>query len=196
MIISFSSLLPLDEKSEVFEICYENAVLDGHPVLRSDPFPLTVTHHEAHQMEVSGEGELVLEYPCDRCLSPVEVRIPLQIHRRFDTETLLDEEQENAPFALEESLPEFIERRAADPLCGRILVRVFRMSLFIAVNIIRDKVLSVFFSKGFFQWLGSAQHFTVDLSLAGFLNYLSSGHGFSAGCTYGDNSGAFDKADR
>ena len=104
MIISFSSLLPLDEKSEVFEICYENAVLDGHPVLRSDPFPLTVTHHEAHQMEVSGEGELVLEYPCDRCLSPVEVRIPLQIHRRFDTETLLDEEQENAPFALEESL--------------------------------------------------------------------------------------------
>ena len=104
MIISFSSLLPLDEKSERFDIHYEGKTLDGYPVRHSEPFSLTVTHHEAHQMEVTGEGELVLEYPCDRCLSPVEVRIPLMIQRRFDTETLLDEEHELVPFVSEEQI--------------------------------------------------------------------------------------------
>ncbi len=104
MIISFSSLLPLSEKSESFDIRYEGDVLSGHKVRRSDLFPLKVTHHEAHQMEIAGEGEIFLEYPCDRCLSPVEVRVPLQILRRFDTETLLDEELESVPFVLEESI--------------------------------------------------------------------------------------------
>ena len=104
MIISFSSLLPLSEKSETFDVSYELALLNGHPVRKSDPFRLTVTHHEARDMEVSGEGELVLEFPCDRCLTPVDVRIPLKIRRRFDAGTLLDEELENAPFAGEESI--------------------------------------------------------------------------------------------
>ncbi len=104
MIISFSSLLPLDEKTECFDVFYEGEFLDGHPVKCSVPFSLAVTHHEAHQMEVSGEGELFLEYPCDRCLSPVEVRVPLKILRRFDTETLLDEEHELVPFVSEEEI--------------------------------------------------------------------------------------------
>lgn len=104
MIISFSSLLPLDEKSERFDVFYEGEALDGHPVRRSEPFSLTVTHHEAHQMEVSGEGGLILEYPCDRCLSPVEVKVPLKILRRFDTDTLLDEELEIVPFVREDQI--------------------------------------------------------------------------------------------
>ena len=104
MIISFSSLLPLDGKSEHYDVFFEGKALDGHPVRCSEPFSLTVTHHEAHQMEVSGAGELILEYPCDRCLSPVEVRVPLQILRRFDTETLLDEEHELVPFVSEDQI--------------------------------------------------------------------------------------------
>ena len=104
MIISFSSLLPMDEKSERFDVCFEGEFLDGHPVQRSEPFSLTVTHHEAHQMEVTGEGELTLAYPCDRCLTPVEVRVPIKILRRFDTDTLLDEEDERVPFVQEDQI--------------------------------------------------------------------------------------------
>lgn len=49
----------------------------NYKVLRKEPFILTVTRTGNMSAEISGNTDIDLEIPCDRCLSPVKVTVML-----------------------------------------------------------------------------------------------------------------------
>ncbi len=50
-------------------------------VLGQETFDLEITHVKDGQILLKGETSITLEFPCDRCLKPVEVEIPIVIDR-------------------------------------------------------------------------------------------------------------------
>ncbi len=55
----------------------------SYPVSRKAPFVLTVSR-EADKLHVSGETELHLLIPCDRCLDEVDTAFPIRIDYRWN----------------------------------------------------------------------------------------------------------------
>ncbi len=54
------------------------------PILEKTPFSLTVENVGARVLDVNGAGSVTMGIPCDRCLRPVRVTLPLSFTYRFD----------------------------------------------------------------------------------------------------------------
>jgi uncharacterized protein len=65
--------------------------LGSFPVIEKPPFELTITNTGNKVLELTGEGEITVKIPCDRCLSDVPVRIPFSIERKLDMKLTEDE---------------------------------------------------------------------------------------------------------
>lgn len=98
MKISLTDLFPFTEETKKYLISFEGETLNGYPVLKSEPFRLTLTHHKNRVMEAKGDGELVIEMNCDRCLDPVPVTVAFSIDRKADASTSKDDEGEDVFF--------------------------------------------------------------------------------------------------
>lgn len=55
----------------------------SYPVSEKSPFQLTV-HKDGDHLKVSGETEIKLIMPCDRCLEDVEMTFPVRIRREVN----------------------------------------------------------------------------------------------------------------
>lgn len=78
------------------------------PIKEKKPFTLEISCAEKRKITISGNAEILVEIPCDRCLTGVSVKLAPEIHREIDFEHLSEEPEE----ALEVS--SFIEENMLD----------------------------------------------------------------------------------
>lgn len=52
------------------------------PIVSKDDLHVVIRYVKEKQLEIQGESRMVVEIPCDRCLEPVEVEIPLEFVKR------------------------------------------------------------------------------------------------------------------
>lgn len=79
-----SELAPFTGQERVLDVHYEAAELNGWKVIDSEILSFTVMMEKDGRIRVGAEGNVVLDASCDRCLSPVKIRVP------FSENVLLD----------------------------------------------------------------------------------------------------------
>ncbi len=88
MLINLSKLLSGDQTSLTEQVTVEMdnfvSALGTFPVTGKTSFPLTVSKVDNDKFLIEGETAVTLQIPCDRCLEPVAVEIPLMIQREYD----------------------------------------------------------------------------------------------------------------
>ena len=100
MLINLSKLLSGDQERLTEQVMMEMDVfecsLGSFPVTEKSSFPLTIMKVGDDKFLIEGETSVTLEIPCDRCLQPVQVEIPLEISRECDKNSEEeDTEEEN-----------------------------------------------------------------------------------------------------
>ena len=100
MLINLSKLLSGDQERLTEQVTTEMDVfecsLGKFPVTEKNSFPLTIIKIENDKFLIEGETSITLEIPCDRCLQPVKVEVPLVISRECDKNSEEeDAEEEN-----------------------------------------------------------------------------------------------------
>ena len=100
MLINLSKLLSGDLPSITEQVAVEmenfTCSLGTFPVTGKSEFPLTVSKIGTDKFLIEGETSITLEIPCDRCLQPVSVEVPLAISRECD-KSIPEEELEEEP---------------------------------------------------------------------------------------------------
>jgi uncharacterized protein len=69
--------------------------MGSFPIISKEPFELTVTNTGNKVLEVTGEGSITVQIPCDRCLENVDVQIPFVVDRKLDMKLANEERQED-----------------------------------------------------------------------------------------------------
>ncbi len=97
MLINLSKLLSGDQETLTEQVTAEMenfvSTLGTFPVTAKTSFPLTISKVGTDKFLIEGKTAVTLEIPCDRCLEPVAVEIPLEISRECD-KSFADEESE------------------------------------------------------------------------------------------------------
>lgn len=100
MLINLSKLLSGDQPSITEQVTVEMesfaCSLGTFPVTEKSEFSLTVSKIGTDKFLIEGETSITLDIPCDRCLQPVSVEIPLAISRECD-KSIPEEESEEEP---------------------------------------------------------------------------------------------------
>ena len=95
MLINISKLLSGDQPVLTEQVTIEmqtfTSSLGNFPVKKSDDFLLKITKTAKDKFLIEGETAVTLEIPCDRCLEPVLVEVPLKIEREYDQNASEDE---------------------------------------------------------------------------------------------------------
>lgn len=103
MLINLSKLLSGDQPSITEQVILEmekfSCSLGTFPVTGKEEFPLTVSKIGTDRFLIEGETKITLEVPCDRCLTPVTVEVPLSISRECD-KNIPEEEAEEEPLII------------------------------------------------------------------------------------------------
>ena len=98
MLINLSKLLSGDQERLTEQVTMEmDAFVCSHgtfPVTDKSSFPLTVNKIGNDKFLIEGETVVTMEIPCDRCLQPVKVEIPLEISREYDKNSTEDESED------------------------------------------------------------------------------------------------------
>lgn len=98
MLIDLSKLLSGDQTNITEQVMFEtdafSSSLGIFPVVKKEAFSLKITKIETDRFLIEGETSVTLEIPCDRCLTPVMVKIPLNISREYDKD-LKEDDSEN-----------------------------------------------------------------------------------------------------
>ena len=98
MLINLSKLLSGDQERLTEQVALEmnafSCSLGTFPVADKSSFPLTVSKVGTDKFLIEGNTVVTLEIPCDRCLQPVAVDIPLEICREYDKNDTEEESEE------------------------------------------------------------------------------------------------------
>ena len=100
MLINLSKLLSGDQERITEQVTLEMdafvSSLGIFPVTNKESFQLKISKVGTDKFLIEGETAVTLEIPCDRCLKPVKVEIPLEICREYDkNDTEEESEEEN-----------------------------------------------------------------------------------------------------
>ncbi len=94
MFINLSDVLSEHHKTIDVNVPVEmtafQSALGSMPILEKSDAHIVVKHVKERELTITGECELVLEIPCDRCLEPVANRFQLDFSKNVD----LDEDDE------------------------------------------------------------------------------------------------------
>ena len=100
MLINLSKLLSGDQENLTEQVTVEmenfSNSLGTFPVTEKTSFPLKISKVGTDKFLIQGETTVTLEIPCDRCLEPVSVEIPLTICREYDKNDTEEESEEEA----------------------------------------------------------------------------------------------------
>ena len=100
MLINLSKLLSGDQERLTEQVTLEMdtfaCALGEFPVVGKSSFPLTIKKVDTDKFLIEGTTAVTLEFPCDRCLQPVAVEIPLEICREYDKNDTEEESEEEA----------------------------------------------------------------------------------------------------
>ena len=98
MLINLSKLLSGDQERLTEQVTLEMDAfvcsLGTFPVTNKSGFPLTISKVGTDKFLIEGKTVVTLEIPCDRCLQPVAVDIPLEICREYDKNDTEEESEE------------------------------------------------------------------------------------------------------
>ncbi len=99
MLINLSKLLSGDQERLTEQVTVEmktfSCQMGAFPVTEAKTFPLTIKKVETDKYLIQGETEITLEMPCDRCLEPVAVKIPLEIIREYNSKVKDEDSDED-----------------------------------------------------------------------------------------------------
>lgn len=98
MKIQLSPIFQIPGQSNSFVVRLDSAEIDGYRVAGDSDTNLILTPHDANQLSVSGDGQIELLIPCSRCLTDVKTTVPYEFEYKVNRQTLLDEDNEPAPF--------------------------------------------------------------------------------------------------
>ena len=100
MLINLSKLISGDLPSLTEQVTIEMetfaSAVGVFPIKDKKEFSLKVSKIGKEKFLIEGETAVTVEIPCDRCLTPVQVEVPLVIHREYDqnaAEEELDDEE-------------------------------------------------------------------------------------------------------
>ena len=68
---------------------------ETYPVLKKEPFTVTILHLGNRKISITADTELTLEVPCARCLEPVAYTCHLAIDREADLSKSLEQRAED-----------------------------------------------------------------------------------------------------
>lgn len=92
MIYNLLSVVSRDNNIVHEEVALECTVVENQmgsfKVIEAKPFELTISHSRDNKIELKGNTSITLEFPCDRCLVPVNVPISLEIEKYIDLNEL------------------------------------------------------------------------------------------------------------
>ena len=98
MLINLSKLLSGDQERLTEQVTVEMETFSNSlgifPVTGKTSFPLKVSKVGTDKFLIEGETIVTLEIPCDRCLEPVSVDVPLTICREYDKNDTEEETEE------------------------------------------------------------------------------------------------------
>ena len=88
MKLDLSIFLKNTDETVASHICFDRKTFlyNGceYPVSSAKPFELCVFNQGGEKLFLSGESDISFICPCDRCLSDVEVNVPVVISEEFD----------------------------------------------------------------------------------------------------------------
>ncbi|MGN0334894.1 MAG: YceD family protein [Lachnospiraceae bacterium] len=103
MLINLSKLLSGDQEqiSEMVTVEMKtfSCRMGEFPVTEAKDFRLDIRKTETDRYLIQGKTEVTLEIPCDRCLEPVQVRVPLEIIREYNSR-IKDEDSDEDNFVI------------------------------------------------------------------------------------------------
>ena len=98
MLINLSKLLSGDQETLTEQVALEmenfSNSLGTFPVTEKTSFPLKISKIGTDKFLIEGETAVTIEIPCDRCLVPVSMEIPLTICREYDKNNTEEESEE------------------------------------------------------------------------------------------------------
>ena len=99
MLINLSKLLSGDQETLTEQVTLEmeafSASVGTFPIVEKTSFPLKISKVGTDKFLMEGTTAITVEIPCDRCLSPVRVEIPLEICREYDKNDTEEEPDED-----------------------------------------------------------------------------------------------------
>lgn len=104
MRVLISLLYPYEDITKEYTVAYEAEEIDGYPVLLKEPFPLKLTYHKNHTLDIVGAGAVEIAMPCDRCLKSVPVNVPFSVEMTVNLDTKQDQDQDDVYFFEEDEL--------------------------------------------------------------------------------------------
>ena len=98
MLINLSKLLSGDQETLTEQVTVEmenfTDAMGTFPITGKTSFPLKISKVDTDKFLIEGETAVTVEIPCDRCLEPVSVEIPLTICREYDKNDTEEESEE------------------------------------------------------------------------------------------------------
>jgi len=86
-------------------LIYDSDTIDAEgrsfPVIKKKPFELRLRNVDGRKLLISGETEVIIMHPCDRCLQDTEVTIPVSIETEVplsDGKPVWDSPEDEAAF--------------------------------------------------------------------------------------------------
>lgn len=99
MLINLSKLLSGEQETLTEQVIMEadafESSLGRFPVTEKKSFPLKISKVGTDRFLVEGKTSVEVEIPCDRCLTPVKVKIPLEICKEYQKSSEEETEDEN-----------------------------------------------------------------------------------------------------
>ena len=95
MLISLSEVMNLPQIENRFVCSYEPDTFDGtgesYRIIEKNDVDVTVTNLGSKRLGIKAVGRFVIEVPCDRCLSPQRVEIPIDFFNEVDMNKTAEE---------------------------------------------------------------------------------------------------------
>ena len=95
MKIDISDVYSLDNKEITRKVHIDMAEFKSRqgafPIQAGEPFDLTIANEEGKRLRLSGEGDVTVQIPCDRCLQEVDVPFHVVIEKVIRMQDASDE---------------------------------------------------------------------------------------------------------
>ena len=114
MKIDISDVYSLDNKEITRKVHVDMAEFKSRqgtfPIQAGEPFDLTIANEEGKRLRLSGEGDVTVQIPCDRCLQEVDVPFHFDIEKTVPLKAVSKDTEDDS----DEAASYIDEERALD----------------------------------------------------------------------------------
>ena len=100
MKLDISDVYSLDNKEVTRKVHIDMAEFQSRqgtfPIQAGEPFDLTIANEEGKRLRLSGEGDVTVQIPCDRCLQEVDIPFHCVIDKVIPMEASVEEAEDDS----------------------------------------------------------------------------------------------------